>query len=726
MEPEMHTRVFPARDAAYKEPAIEYLQSRNIRLYTHQADSYDAVMRGENIILTTPTASGKTLAYTLPVLENLIQNRSATALFIYPTKALTRDQFAVLQKLDKDLGAQTRPAIYDGDTPRDARSKIRSSSRIILTNMYELHQILAWRMQWGDFWANLSFVIIDEAHRYRGIFGSHIALLLRRLRRICSYYDSRPQFILSSATIGDASSFAKTLTGLAAVEIADDGSPRAQQTFRLYNPWSSGKSSLSATADLIRDQVRNGMQTLCFTKSRNMAEITALRCREEMPPGSISSYRGGYRPNERRHIEKNLKEGDLAGVISTNALELGIDVGSLDSVIISGFPGTMMSVRQQAGRAGRSGKDALITFVANLNPLDQYFMRCPDAFFDAPYEHPILDLENPYVLRQHLLCAAAELPYRTERDAEYFGTFAADIVRSLKDEHLLASTPKGYVYCGTESPAQQVSLSGRTSGTCTVMHGSRVLETMDESQMFREAYPGAVIFHQGDRYRVEEIDRKNLTVRVKKITDNYHTRPLSTTDVRILSREKTCRHGELLVHYGSVSVCSQMIGYSVLEYDQIVSTHSLDIPPLAFTTKACWIVPDCCDEIPPADIAGSLHGAEHALIAAMPVHVLCDRSDIGGVSTPFHPDVGDAAIFIYDGVPGGVGLAEKAAGVFLDILRLAREMVSRCSCESGCPACIHSPKCGNNNQPLSKTGTVTLLSGLAKEQENRKPMSIYM
>ena len=721
MEPEMHTRVFPQRPAVYKEPEIqmspalrEYLRRHQLRLYTHQADSYDAVMRKENIILTTPTASGKTLAYALPVLENLMQNRDATALFIYPTKALARDQLLVLQNLDKELGAKTRPAIYDGDTPREARTKIRSSSRIILTNMYELHQILAWRLQWGDFWANLSFVIIDEAHRYRGIFGSHIALLLRRLRRICRYYDSVPQFILSSATIGGAPEFAGTLTGVAAAEIANDGSPRAQQTFRLYNPWTAGKSSLAATADLIRDQIQSGMQTLCFTKSRNMAEITALRCRETMPDGSISSYRGGYRPNERRHIEKNLKKGDLAGVISTNALELGIDVGSLDSVIISGFPGTMMSVRQQAGRAGRQGKEALITFVANQNPLDQYFMRCPDAFFDAPYEHPILDLENPYVLRAHLLCAAAELPYRNERDAEYFGPLAAEIIRTLKEEHLLASTPKGYVYCGTEAPAREVSLSGRTSGTCSVMYGNSILETMDESQMFREAYPGAVLFHQGDRYRVEEVDRNSLTVRVKKITDNYHTRPLYTTDVRILSRDKTCRHGDLLVHYGSVSVSSQMIGYSVLEYDQIVSTHPLDGPPLSFTTKACWIVPDCCEEIPPADVAGSLHGAEHALIAAMPVHVLCDRSDIGGVSTPFHPDIGDAAIFIYDGVPGGVGLAEKAAEVFPDILRLARDMVSRCSCESGCPSCIHSPKCGNNNQPLSKTGTIALLSSLAK------------
>ncbi|HJK54208.1 MAG TPA: DUF1998 domain-containing protein, partial [Methanocorpusculum sp.] len=375
--------------------------------------------------------------------------------------------------------------------------------------------------------------------------------------------------------------------------------------------------------------------------------------------------------------------------------------------------------------AGRGGKDALITFIANLNPLDQYFMRCPDAFFDAPHERPILDLENPYLLREHILCAAAELPYRTERDGEYFGPLAAEIVRSLKEEHLLASTPKGYVYCGTEPPAQQVSLSGRTSGTCTIMHGNRVLETMDTSQMFREAYPGAVLYHQGKRYRVEEVDRKNLIVHVKNITENYHTRPFYTTDVRVLSCEKTYRHGSLLVYYGSVSVCSQMIGYSVLEYDQIVSTHSLDVPPLSFTTKACWFVPDCGNEIHPSEIAGSLHGTEHALIAAMPVHVLCDRSDIGGVSTPFHPDVGDAAIFIYDGVPGGVGLAEKAASVFPEILRLAWEMVSSCSCDSGCPACIHSPKCGNNNQPLSKSGTISLLSSLVNELDSRKPMSIY-
>lgn len=731
-QPEMYTRVFEARPPVHKNPALPlseavsaYLRKNHLRLYTHQADSYDAVMQNSNIILTTPTASGKTLAYALPIFEKLMQTKDTTALFIYPTKALTRDQLAVLTGMDKELGAKTRPAIYDGDTPREQRAKIRATSRIILTNMYELHQILAWRSQWGDFWAGLSHVVIDEAHRYCGVFGSHTALLLRRLRRVCGFYDAAPRFILSSATVAGAAAFAETLTGIPFLEVANDGSPRAKQTFRLYNPSDQGKSSVSATADLIRDQIQSGLQTLCFTKSRTMAEITALRCREDLPAGSVSSYRGGYRPKERREIEKHLKQGNLNGVVSTNALEVGIDVGGLDSVIISGFPGTMVSVRQQAGRAGRSGKDALITFIAQQNPLDQYFMRCPDAFFDAPHDHPILDRENPYVLRSHLLCAAAELPYRTERDAAYFGETAADMITTLKEEHLLASTPKGYVYCGTEPPAQKVSLSGRSSDTWSVIFGSVTLETMDDSQMFREAYLGAVIFHQGDRYCVAEIDRKNLIVRVRRSTDTYHTRSLHTTDIRVISREKTCKHGGMSVHYGSVLVSTQMIGYSILEYDQIVATHPLDIPPMEFTTKACWITPDCDGICSPADIAGSLHGAEHALIAAMPVHVLCDRSDVGGVSTPFHPDVGDAAIFIYDGVPGGVGLAEKAASVFPDIVRLAKSMVAGCSCATGCPACIHSPKCGNNNQPLNKSGTIALLTGLAGEVAVDKPMNIY-
>lgn len=724
MEPEMYVRVQDACPPKYQKTNFElsksakaYLNRKNIRLYTHQAEAYDRIISGENVILTTPTASGKTLAYALPVFEKLKQNPEATAVFLYPTKALTRDQLIVLQELDLGLGAKTRPAIYDGDTPKEARARIRKSSRVILTNMYELHLILAWRMHWGDFWTNLTFTVIDEAHRYRGIFGSHTALLIRRLRRVCRFYDANPNFILSSATLANGKIFAETLTGVFFSEIFTDGSPRAKQTFQLYNPVETGKSTVSATADLMKKQIREGMQTLCFTKSRNMAEITALKCREEKSFEHISSYRGGYRPSERRAIEGNLKTGKTAGVVSTNALEVGIDVGGLDSVIISGFPGSMISVRQQAGRAGRSGKEAVITFIAQANPIDQYFMKNPEAFFEASQEHAILDLNNPYILKSHLLCAAAELPYRTERDAEFFGEAAGELISCLKEEHLIASTPKGFVFCGSDSPASKVSLSGTNKGTWSVMQGKTVLETMDSSQAYREGYPGAIIFHQGERFRVEGTDSKNNIIRVVKTTDPYYTRPLHSTEIRINARLKTHRHGGLILHFGDVTVSTKMHGYSVLEYDEIVATNPLDLSPMEFTTKACWFTIDG-EYLNPKTAAGSLHGCEHSLIAAVPIHVLCDRSDIGGVSTPCHFDTGEPTIFIYDGYEGGVGLAEKSAELFPDILKLAHKMVTNCSCESGCPSCIHSSKCGNNNQPLSKDGTKALLEKLIAEMSD--------
>ncbi len=472
-EEQMYIKCEEAKDPEYQTPhfpvsekLVRYLAEKKIQLYTHQADTFDHVLEGKNVIITTPTASGKTLAYALPVFEGLIANPEATALFIYPTKALTRDQLLFLISLDANLRARTKPAIYDGDTRQELRSKIRSTSRIILTNMYELHHILAWRAKWGDFLANLSYVVVDEAHRYRGIFGSNTALLLRRLRRVCNYYDADPQFLLSSATLGNAGTFAETFTGLPFIEVDNDGSPRAKRIFRIYSP--QNKSSISAAAELVTAQMEAGMQTLCFTRLRKAAEITAIRCREEQPLGKIASYRGGYRPSEWRDIESALKTGSMSGVISTNALEVGIDVGGLDSVVISGFPGSMISVLQQAGCAGRNRKDALITFIAGQNPIDQYYSRNPEAFFNAPQEEVILGIHNPYLLSSHLLCAAAELPYRVERDRQYFGDAAMDILDSLKDAHLLAITSKGYVYCGGDNPAENTPFFGMNETSWSV------------------------------------------------------------------------------------------------------------------------------------------------------------------------------------------------------------------------------------------------------------------
>lgn len=717
---DMYVTCEEARDPRYQIPACpvseklsRYLAEKNIRLYTHQAQTFDRVSAGKNVILTTPTASGKTLAYVLPVLERLISDPDASALFIYPTKALTRDQLLFIQDADAALRARTKPAIYDGDTKAELRPKIRAGSRIILTNMYELHHILGWRAKWGDFWANLSFVVIDEAHRYRGVFGSNTALLLRRLRRICNFYDADPRFILSSATLGNAAAFAETLTGLPFTEVDDDGSPRARRTFRICAP--ENTSSITAAADLITSQINAGMQTLCFTRSRNAAEIAAVECRSRHPSGQVASYRGGYRQNERKEIESSLKSGDISGVISTNALEVGIDIGSLDAVVICGFPGSMVSVLQQAGRAGRNGRDAVITFVAGSNPLDQYYARNPEAFFKAPCEEVILGPDNPYLLSSHLLCAAAELPYRPERDQKYFGDLANEILAGLKNDRLVSSTPKGYVYCGVENPAQTTPLFGMTGNAWSVRLDKTLLETMDENQAYREAYPGAVILHQGQRYRVQTVDQDNRIIRVEKTADTCHTRPISTTEITVSSREKTKRHNDLLVHFGEVMVSSQILGYSVLEYDQITANCELSLPPRRFVTKACWITIDDDCGIRPEALPGSLHGTEHALIAAMPRFVMCDRSDIGGVSTPFHSDTAAPTIFLYDGVSGGIGLAEKASELFPDILTFARELVDGCPCKEGCPSCLHSPKCGNNNQPLDKAGTKHLLAYLETE-----------
>ena len=712
---EAKTAVFQKPEETMPEKLAAYLDAKQIKTYTHQAEAYDMVSRGENIIVTTPTASGKTLSCLLPVFAKLLENPDATALLIYPTKALTRDQLLTIQEMDSLLQAKTRPAIYDGDTKQEARARIRTRSRIILTNMYELHHILPWRAKWGDFFANLSFVVIDEAHKYRGVFGSNTALLLRRLRRICNYYDGYPQFILSSATLGNAEAFAETLTGLPAKEISTDGSPRAKRRFRIYrNP---KKSASAAAAEMMQESIREGRQTICFTKSRTGAEMTALRLREESPADSVASYRGGYRPEERKKIEANLKQGRVSGVVSTNALEVGIDIGNLDSVIISGYPGSMISVFQQAGRAGRKGQEATVTFVAGQNPIDQFYANNPDAFFNAKPEEAILGIENPYLLESHLLCAAAELPYRGERDRKYFGENADDIIADLKNRKLVSSTPRGFVYSGVGNPVLEHTIFGNIGKTWAVICGNTTLETMDDGQAYREAYPGAIIFHQGERYRVEKIEPEISTIRVRKTADNYHTRPISETDISINRKEKTVRHGNLSVHYGDVSVSTQIYGYSVLEYDRIVTTEQLSVEPRTFQTKACWITIDDDAPLTAENLAGSLHGTEHALISAMPLYVLSDRADIGGVSTPMHADTGCPSVFIYDGVAGGIGLAEKAAELFPKIAELAYTIVSGCKCVTGCPACIHSPKCGNNNQMLDKAGTVKLLAHLVREMK---------
>jgi DEAD/DEAH box helicase domain-containing protein len=713
-------------------PTLEaYLDNNNIRLYTHQCKAVDHIRAGRNVIITTPTASGKTLAFNLPVFDKLETDPAARALYLYPTKALSNDQLATLEQITRFTGISANPAIYDGDTPQSKRAAIRDNARIIVSNPHELHQVLSWHTKWHPFFSGLQFIVLDEAHRYRGVFGSHIAALIRRLLRLCRFYGSRPQFVLSTATIANPVEFATNLTGQSFELVDEDGSPHGNKTFVLYNPFYDGIGERSAhqeTKDLLLSCVRENLQTLCFTGSRKMAELVTLWAREDARHVSnrlaeaISAYRAGYLPEERRGLEHRLKTGVMKGIVSTNALELGIDIGSLDAVIISGYPGTMMSTRQQAGRAGRTGAESLAVLVAMANPLDQYFMNHPDRFFSRSHEHAIVDTSNPYIVSGHLLCAAAELPVNESSDSVFFGGSLPSLLADLSAHDLVRKTARGWVYSGRGRATGAVQLDGIPGPTFRILCKGKLLETMDRGQAFREAHKGAIMLHQGITYVVNEMDLETHTVRVSETDVDYYTQTLKEVDLKVIETiEEKIVHG-MKCAFGDVDVMETITGYKIKRKDTIIGVESLILPPLTFRTKAFWIVPP--DFIGPSvrtaglDLAGGLHGAEHAIIALMPLHVMCDRWDIGGLSTPRFGETGEPVIFVYDAYEGGIGLAEKAFEILPELLASAHELVRDCTCEKGCPSCIYSPKCGNDNQPLDKVATTRILAVLCNEPEN--------
>ncbi|MDD1693822.1 MAG: DUF1998 domain-containing protein, partial [Methanoregula sp.] len=673
--------------------------------------------------------------FNIPVFEHLETNQEARALYLYPTKALANDQLLSLDEMAKFTGIPARPAIYDGDTPQSKRAAIRERARVILSNPHELHHVLSWHAKWQPFLSNLDFIIIDEAHRYRGVFGSHIAFVIRRLLRLCRYYGSRPRFILSTATLANPQEFARALTGQEFQLVDNDGSPQGKRNFVLFNPYYDGISERSLhqeTKDLLVSCIKEDLQTLCFTGSRKMAELVtvwsrddARRISQKLADG-ISVYRAGYLPEERRAIERQLKEGSLKGVVSTNALELGIDIGSLDAVIMSGYPGTMMSTRQQAGRAGRKGGESLAVLIAQANPLDQYFMHHPDQFFGRPHEHAIIDTGNPYIVSGHLLCAAAELPLREDIDREFFGEQLARLLPELGAEDLVRRTSRGWVYAGRGRAADAVRLDGVPGETFRVMCHGRLLETMDRGQAYREAHKGAIMLHQGKTFVVSEMDLETHTVRVTETDVDYYTQPLKEVDISIVETHETRMVSNIPCAFGEVEVTEQYTGYKIKRGDTIIGLEPLSLPPLTFRTKAFWVTPPESVEAMVAgsglDLAGGLHGAEHAIIALMPVHVTCDRGDIGGLSSPAFGEKGEPVVFVYDAYEGGIGLAEKSFGILPDLFSNAHDLVRCCPCESGCPSCIYSPKCGNDNQPLDKEATTLILGELcATREKNEAP-----
>lgn len=739
-----HVETIPAKEASFKkvdnlnEKIVKYLDDNDIKLYNHQADTYEAIKDGEHVIITTPTASGKTLAFNLPIMETMIEDKDATALYIYPAKALSNDQLHVLESIESDLDIRTVPRTYDGDTPREDKRGIREKSRIVLTNPYQLHLILSWHHQWSRFYRNLRYIVIDEAHYYKGVFGSNVAFLIKRLKRIANFYGAYPQFILSSATLANPLELAKRLTGEEFKLVDDDTSPSGEKDFILYNPFKNYRikrvnvqnapSVHMETENIFMYMMLKEIQTLCFTVSRKTTELIAMWAKKDMTQAKrklahrIAAYRAGYRPEERREIESGLKSGKYLGVTCTNALELGIDIGSLDAVIISGYPGTMISTWQQAGRAGRSSQKSLAILIAFENQLDQYFMNNPKFFFDKPHENAVIDLTNPILKEAHLLCAAKELPLKYDEIERYFGVdddFLEDLV-SNKDLHI--NSRGDYMYPYDDNPALDHSLDQISGQEFKVMNNGRLLETMERAQVYREAHEGAILINKGDTYVVDSVSLSRGFVNVTQKDVDYHTMVLNQTEISIRKKLSKTKYGKLTIHFGELTVSENYFKYKKMQFSKAIGTYPLDLPPLKFNTKGLWFtipkyVKDKLDDMFPNEeevFAGGLHGAEHALIGLFPLHTMCDRFDIGGLSTNYHEDTQEATIFIYDGYEGGIGITEKAVEVFVDLLKSTLDLLNNCDCQSGCPACIYSPKCGNDNKPLHKNATKYILKYMCR------------
>ncbi len=705
-----------------------YLLKKNIKLYQHQCDAIDHLRSGKNVTITTPTASGKTLAFNIPIFEKLIQDDNASALYIYPAKALANDQLKSMKELEKYCGTELDPAVYDGDTSKEQKRKIRKNSRIIITNPYELHNVLPWHHQWEDFLSNLKFVVIDEAHQYRGVFGSNVAFLIRRFQRICNYYGSNPQFVLSTATLANPLEFSEKLTGLKFKLISQDGSPKGKKHFIFYNPYFDGEGKTTThveSQNLFQLFLINNLQTICFTTSRKMAELIARRSKKEILEineglaEKISAYRAGYLAKDRRNIENRLKNGELRGVTATNALELGIDIGSLDAVVISGYPGTIMSTWQQAGRAGRGTDDSIVTFVAFQNPLDQYFMKHPSVFFDRPHEHAIIDLSNFHIIEGHLMCAAKEMPVNPKLIKIDFECSLEDHIKSLASKKLIQKSSDTWVYSGTDYPPFKVNLSSISSEIFKVYHKGKLLETMDKRQAYTEAHQGAVLINQGDTYIVYDFNSVNNTIKVAKKDLDTHTSVQKDIDIKIIKEINQREIGKLKISFGELKVSEFYPKYKIIEKSQVISVRNLNLPPIQFKTKGLWItLPESVKDGIKCALSGEnifeggIHGLEHAMISIIPFHVMCDRFDVGGVSTANHNDTKMATIFIYDGFEGGIGLTEKAYEFMEETLKMTYELVRDCTCEEGCPACIYSPKCGNDNKPLDKKGTIFIIEQL--------------
>jgi DEAD/DEAH box helicase domain-containing protein len=709
------------------------------RLWRHQLTMLELARAGRHAIVATATASGKSLAMQLPVLERLLTDDRATALYLAPTKALAHDQLRALRALRLP---QIRAAVIDGDTPRSERDAIRRTANLVLTNPDLVHHsLLGDHRRWADLLHRLTHVLVDEAHTARGVFGGHVALVLRRLRRIAERYGAMPTWLLATATIGNPSEHASRLCGLEVEAVTADGAPRGPLTIGLWEPPDDDghrRSTLREAGGLLASLVAADVQTLVFTRGRKAAEVVALIARERLGDASadgvpladrVAAYRAGYLAEDRRALEDGLRTGALRGVAATQALELGIDVSGLDAVVLAGWPGTTASFWQRVGRAGRRGGPAIAVLVAEEDPLDQYLLRHPEALLDRPAEDAVVDPHNPYLLGPHLRCACHEAPMDLDEAQRWFGAGAAGLLAADVDEGVLRLRAGRHHWSGRSRPASEVSLrsAGRQVRIVDTSTGA-VIGDVDEGRAHRQVHTGALHLHQGDLYLIEDLDLDRLVALASPSTaTDLTTRARTDTDVALVEAQRERSWGAVRIEHGSVRVTSRVTSYDLLRVgsDEVLDRVDLDLPPVVLDTAAVWVVvPDPYLEqagVPPAQAPGALHAAEHAAIGMLPLLALCDRWDLGGLSTVRHPDTDAPTIFVYDAYPGGAGLAERSWLRFDEHLRMTRDTIRDCRCEDGCLACVHSPKCGNGNDPLDKRGAVALLDALLTSAPAPRP-----
>jgi DEAD/DEAH box helicase domain-containing protein len=729
----VHIRERPARPPHYSDadlplhPAVlTLLADLGLeRLYSHQAEAIAAVLAGHNVCTVSGTASGKTLTYLLPLADALHRNSGDRALLVYPTKALAQDQ---LRKL-KEFGAGEHflADTYDGDTPRERRRHIKRDAQVVLTNPDMLHVgILPYHHTWSDFFRHLQFVVLDEVHTYRGIFGSHTANIIRRLRRICAHYGSNPTFICCSATIANPQELAEKLTGLPVKIIADDGAPRSRKVIVFWNPpvveqvTGRRRSGNLEAADLMALLVRREVRCITFTLARSQAELILRYAREQLHDDGLAdkimAYRGGYLPLERREIEQRLFEGELLGVTATTALELGVDIGGLQAVVMAGYPGTISSAWQQMGRAGRGSDDALAVLIGLSGPLHQYVVNNPDYLAGATTEKAVIDPENPFILAGHALCAAYELPLE-DHETALFGSRLPDVLDILADAGYLVRRTRWYWLDPELYPAADISIRSASGAGYDIINAQTdsLLGTIDGQSAFRMVHQGAIYLHGGQTYIVNELDLEKKTARVAPVEADYYTQPLVYSEVRKLAGGEGRPEGALQLELAPVSVRSQVVGFQKVRQtsEQQIGSETLELPAEDFETSGLWLLPTPpAMQLPdeePYDVAGALHAIEHVLIMLLPLFASCDPHDVGGISTPLHPDISGPAICVYDGYPGGVGIAESAYGSVRELLQAAEQTIANCFCEAGCPACIQQSSCGSMNRPLDKCGALKLL-----------------